>query len=171
MKDKKITNGSHFTKDRSEGCECIKPAVSQHCLALPPVGHVGCFGDGGPHTSFWTVSRGPCCLSTSYRFEDTDGHELPCAQPGGPRIHATPDVFTYHLAPLARLSQSPTKTFSLAGMRSHLGQRNFLLEGLSSNFFFQQLSDLYSELKFLRILRQIPPRMADPGIADEGNNQ
>lgn len=56
-------------------------------------------------------------------------------------------------------------------MRSHLGQRNFLLEGLSSNFFFQQLSDLYSELKFLRILRQIPPRMADPGIADEGNNQ
>lgn len=38
-------------------------------------------------------------------------------------------------------------------------------------FFLKQLFDLYSEIKFLRILRQIPPQMADPGTADEANNQ
>lgn len=50
-------------------------------------------------------------------------------------LTATPDVFRYHLAPLARLSQSPMKIFSSAGMSSHLGQGNFLLEGLSFSFF------------------------------------
>lgn len=135
-RNKKMINGSHFTKCRSEGHECIKPGVSQRCLAFPPVGHEGCFGVGGPHTSFWTVSRGPCCLGTPYRFEDTNGQELPRAHPGVPRALATPDVLRYHLAPLARLSQSPIKAFSSAGMSSHLGQENFLLEELGPNFLF-----------------------------------
>lgn len=167
-----MINGSHFTKCRSEGHGCIKPGGLTALPCLSSRDHIGCFGDGGPHTSFWTVSRGSCCLGTPYRLEDTNGHELPCAQPGLPRAHATPDVFRYHLAPLARLSQSPTNTFSSAAMNSHLGQGNFLLEGLGFNFFFlKQLFDLYSELKILRILKQIPPQMADLGIADEANNQ